>query len=327
MRYSASDKTEIIRLVEQSPWPARRTLEKLGIPRSSFYRWYDRYQRGGPEVLADRPSRPDRIWNRIPEAVRCQIVDLALDQPELSPRELAVRFTDEEKYFVSEASVYRLLKAHDLITSPAYIVIKAAETFKDKTTAPNQLWQTDFTYLKITGWGWYYLSTVLDDFSRFIVAWKLCATMKAQDVTATLDLALAASGLDQMNVVHRPRLLSDNGSSYVASDLADWLNKQNIEHVHGAPYHPQTQGKIERWHQTLKNRILLGDITTYPAISKRQVAAFVEHDNHARYHEGLGNLTPADVYFRRAETILLERERIKRQTIANRRLQHHPHAA
>ena len=117
-----------------------------------------------------RPSRPDRVWNRIPEAIRSQIVDLALDQPELSPRELAVRFTDEEKYFVSEASVYRLLKAHDLIASPAYIVIKAAEEFKDKTTAPNQLRQTDFIYLKITGWGWYYLSTVLDDFSRFIRA-------------------------------------------------------------------------------------------------------------------------------------------------------------
>ena len=193
MRYSASDKIEIIRLVEQSHLPAQRTLEKLGIPRSSFYHWCDRYQRGGLEALADRPSRPDRVWNRIPEAIRSQIVDLALDQPEFSPRELAVRFTDEEKYFVSEASVYRLLKTHDLITSPAYIVIKAAEEFRDKTTAPNQLWQTDFTYLKITGWGWYYLSTVLDDFSRFIVAWKLCATMKAQDVTATLDLWTAVS--------------------------------------------------------------------------------------------------------------------------------------
>ena len=203
-----------------------------------------------------------------------------LDQPELSPRELAVRFTDQEKYFVSEASVYRLLKAHDLITSPAYIVIKAAEEFKDKTTAPNQLWQTDYTYLKITGWGWYYLSTVLDDFSRFIVAWKLCATMKAQDVTATLDLALAASGLDHMTVVHRPRLLSDNGSSYVASDLADWLDKQNIEHVRGAPYHPQTQGKIERWHQTLKNRILL-EHYYLPGDLERQVAAFVAHYNQA----------------------------------------------
>src|SRR6202020_610431 len=140
---------------------------------------------GGPEALADRPSRPDRVWNRIPEAVRGQVIDLALELPELSPRELAVRFTDEKKYFVSEASVYRLLKAHDLITSPAYVVIKAANEVKDKTTAPNQLWQTDFTYLKIAGWGWYYLSTVLDDFSRFIVAWKLCATMKAKDVTAT----------------------------------------------------------------------------------------------------------------------------------------------
>ena len=136
MRYSASDKTEIIRLVEQSHLPARRTLEKLDIPRSSFYRWYDRYQRGGPEGLADRPSRPDRVWNRIPEAIRNQIVDLALDRPELSPRELAVRFTDEAEYFVSEASVYRLLKAHNLVASPAYIVIKAAEEFKDKTTRP-----------------------------------------------------------------------------------------------------------------------------------------------------------------------------------------------
>ena len=134
------------------------------------------------------------------------IIDLALEEPELSPRELAVQFTDEQKYFVSEASVYRLLIAHDLITSPAYVVIKAAEEFKDKTAAPNQIWQSDFPYLKIMGWGRYYLSNALDDFSRFIVAWKLCATMKAQDVTATLDLALTASGLDQMTVVHRPQL-------------------------------------------------------------------------------------------------------------------------
>src|SRR4051812_11057998 len=222
MRYPASEKAEIIRLVEQSHLPVRRTLEMLGIPRATFYRWYDLYQSGGPEALEDRPSKPNRVWNRIPEVTRRQVIALALDQPELSPRELAVRFTDERKYFVSEASVYRLLKAQDLITSPAFIVVKAADAFRDKTTAPNQLWQTDFTYLKVTGWGWYYLSTVLDDFSRYIVAWKLCATMQARDVTETLDLALAASGLDQVSVVHRPRLLTDNGSSYIAGDLALW---------------------------------------------------------------------------------------------------------
>ena len=326
MRYPASEKTEIIRLVEGSHLPARRTLEKLGIPRATFHRWYDRYRLGGPEALEDRRTRPSRVWNRIPDSVRQQIIDLALEVPELSPRELAVRFTDEQKYFVSEASVYRLLKAHDLITSPAYIVIKAADEFRDKTTAPNQLWQTDFTYLKIVGWGWYYLSTVLDDFSRFIVAWKLCATMRADDVTATLDLALAASGLDHVTVVHRPRLLSDNGASYISADLAEWLDDKGMQHVRGAPYHPQTQGKIERWHQTLKNRILLENYYV-PGDLERQVAAFVEHYNHDRYHESIGNLTPADVYFGRGETILLERERIKRQTIANRRLQHHVRAA
>ena len=121
MKPSPSDRVEIIRLVEESHLPARRTLELLGIARSSFYRWYDRYQRGGPEALADRPSRPDRVWNRIPDEMRTQIIEMALDCPELSPRELAVRFTDERRYFVSEASVYRLLKSHDLITSPAYI--------------------------------------------------------------------------------------------------------------------------------------------------------------------------------------------------------------
>ena len=154
-----------------------------------------------------------------------------------------MRFTDTESYFVSEASVYRLLKAHDLIASPAFIVIKAADEFKDKTTAPNQLWQTDFTYLKVIGWGWFYLSTVLDDFSRYIIAWKLCTTMKAEDVTATLDLALQASGLDRARVVHRPRLLSDNGSSYVAGDLAKWLDDQDMDHVRGAPYHPHDPGQ------------------------------------------------------------------------------------
>jgi putative transposase len=281
-------------------------------------------QSSGPEALADKPSRPDRVWNRIPDAQRGKIIDLALAEPELSPRELAVRFTETERYFVSEASVYRLLKAHDLITSPAFIVVKAADEFHTKTTAPNQLWQTDFTSLKVIGWGWFYLSTVLDDFSRYVIAWKLCTTMAASDVTDTLELALAASDCTQVRV--RPRLLSDNGPGYIASDLARWLEDNRIEHIRGAPCHPQTQGKIERWHQTMKNVILLENYYL-PGSLEAQIATFVEHYNHQRYHESLNNLTPADVYFGRAQTIRREREHIKHQTIQQRRSLHQTQAA
>ena len=326
MRYPASEKLEIIKLVEQSHLPVKRTLDMLGISRTTFYRWYERYQSGGPEALEDQVSRPSRVWNRIPDAIRDRIVNLALDEPEMSPRELAVRFTDTEEYFVCESTVYRLLKERHLITSPAFIVIKAADSFKDKTTRPNELWQTDFTYLKVIGWGWFHLSTILDDFSRYIIAWQLCTTMRTEDVTDTLELALQASGCDQVDVVHRPRLLSDNGPSYIAGNLADWLGERGMEHVRGAPYHPQTQGKIERWHQTLKNRILLENYY-FPSDLKAQIGAFVDHYNHHRYHESLGNLTPADVYFGRGQTILLQRERIKRQTIETRRLQHRKSAA
>ena len=326
MRYPASEKFEIIRLVERSHLPTKRTLAMLGIPRTTFYRWYDRYIALGEAGLEDRPSHPGRVWNRIPDQVRRQIVDLALEEPELSPRELAIRFTDTQRYFVSEASVYRLLVAHDLVTSPAFAIIKAADEFHEKTTRPNQLWQTDFTYLKVIGWGWFYLSTILDDYSRYIIAWRLCTTMRAGDVTATLEDALAASGCDSAIVAHRPRLLTDNGASYISGDLATWLEGEGIDHVRGAPNHPQTQGKIERWHQTLKNRILLENYYL-PGALEEAIAAFIEHYNHQRYHESLSNLTPADVYFGRAETILSQRKEIKARTIEKRRLLHRQPAA
>jgi putative transposase len=224
--------------VERSSLPVRRPLDRLDIPKSTFYGCYE-----------------------------------------------------QQRYFVSESSVYRLLKAHDLITSPAFILMKAADRFQHPTTAPNQLWQTDFTYLKVIGWGWFYLSTVLDDYSRYILAWKLCDGMKARDVSDTLSLALESSGLESANVHHRPRLLSDNGPSYVSAELREWLDDQGMGHTRGAPYHPMTQGKIER------------------------------------YHESLNNLTPEDVYTGRGQTVLNRRRRIKLKTLAERRRLYYQHKA
>ena len=167
---------------------------------------------------------------------------------------------------------------------------------------------------------------MLDDFSRYVIAWRLCTTMKASDVTATLADALAASGLNQADVRHRPRLLSDNGSSDIAHDLAQWMSDNKMTHVRGAPYHPMTQGKIERWHQTMKNRILL-EHYYLPGDLKASIDGFIDYYNHHRYHESLNNLAPADVSFGRGESILRRRRRIKEKTLKVRRLQHAKAAA
>jgi len=163
MRYPAAEKLEIIRAVEASHLPVGRTLSMIGIPSSTFYDWYARWAEGGVDGLADQPPRPRSVWNRIPETVRRDIVEFALEHEDLTARELAVGYTNEKRYFISESSTYRILKAEDLIAAPAHVVIRAADEFRDKTSRPNELWQTDFTCLKVIGWGWLYLSTILDD--------------------------------------------------------------------------------------------------------------------------------------------------------------------
>ena len=145
-------------------------------------------------------------------------------------------------------------------------------------------------------------------------------------MTDTLDMALEASGCANATVATKPRLLSDNGSSYIAGDLAKYIDDKGMDHIRGAPFHPQTQGKIERWHQTMKNRVLL-EHYFLPGDLEAKIEAFVEYYNNHRYHESLGNLTPADVYFGRDKAILRERKRIKKQTIRQRRLQHQKQAA
>ena len=322
MRYSASEKHEILQLVEHSNLSVRQTLRKLGVSKSTYYNWLKRYYEQGVEGLEDKKPTALSSWNRIPDQHRDALVELALEETTFSPRELAVRYTDENSYFLSESSAYRVLKAHDLITSPAYILMEAADRFQQPTLRVNQLWQTDFTYFKVIDWGWYYLSTVLDDYSRFIIAWKLCTSMTASDVEDTLDLALQASGAQQVSIKHRPRLLSDNGPCYVSSELADYLESEGMAHTRGRPYHPQTQGKIERWHQSMKNQVLLNHYYS-PSELEGAIGRFVEYYNHHRNHESINNLMPAQVYYGRDQEILEQRELIKMSTLASRRAEHY----
>jgi putative transposase len=318
MSLSASEKVEVIKIVEQSELSIRQTLRELGISRSSFYRWYQDYQVGGPEALENRSRSPRRFWNKLPESVKEQCVEIALQYPERSPRELAWLITDDHKYFISESSVYRVLKQHDLITSPAYILLSASDSFHTPTKRINELWQTDFTYFKIIGWGWYYLSTVLDDYSRFILSWRLTTSMGAGDVKDTLDQAIALTGVTNIPVRHRPRLLSDNGPCYLSGELKAYLKDHQMGHTRGAPYHPMTQGKIERYHRSMKNVVKL-EHYYFPEELERALCQFVHHYNHERYHESLDNVTPADMYYGRYHQIMDQRAMIKQQTLQQRR--------
>lgn len=320
MRHSQTEKMEIIRIIEQSHLPIKHTLRELDIASSTFYDWYRRFQEYGYDGLADKSSRPGRIWNRIPEQERIKVVQKALEFPEKSPRELAWHITDKEGYFISESSVYRILKAYDLITSPVYVMISAADKFEHPTKRVNELWQTDFTYFKIVGWGWYYLSTILDDYSRYIIAWKLFSTMSSEDVKELLDLAIIKTGVDRIKVRNRPRLLSDNGPCYISKELKEFMHEKELAHIRGRPYHPMTQGKIERYHRSMKNIINLNHYYL-PGELEKEIGEFVNYYNNERYHESLNNLKPVDVYNGKSFEILDKREEIKQKTMNIRRRQ------
>jgi transposase InsO family protein len=321
IRYKPEEKLEIIHLVEHSNLPVNRTLEELQVPRSTFYDWYRKYQELGPDGLKPKQAQVKQYWNRIPDPVRKQIVKLALKHPEESSRQLSYRFIEENAYFVSESSVYRILKGYDLIESPAFEVITAKDKYENPTKRVNEMWQTDFTQFLVIDWGWYYLSTVLDDYSRYILAYTLSPTMNAQDVEDTLNIAMEKAEIDKVKVYHKPRLLSDNGPAYHSADLAQFLKERRIKHIHGAPYHPMTQGKIERLHRSMKNVIKLQNYYS-PSELEQAIAEWVTYYNNQRYHESLDNVTPADVYFGREKKIIEKRNELKEQTLALRRQQY-----
>ena len=305
-------------MVEASEIGVKRTLEELQVNRSSFYEWYRRYRQEGYDGLALKQPHPKRFWNKIPDHEKEQIVSIALERLEDTPRQLAWHITDTQGYFISESSVYRILKEYDLVPSPNYIVMAAADQFHHPTNRVNELWQADFTYFKIISWGWYYLGSILDDHSRYIIAWKLFTSMATTDVKELLDLAVAKTGIEQVAVRHRPRLLSDNGACYVSDELKKYLTSKGMTQTHGAPYHPMTQGKIERYHRSMKNEINLQKYYM-PWELEQEIERFIDYYNNKRYHEALDNVTPADVYYGRHREIITRRERLKQQTLRARK--------
>jgi transposase InsO family protein len=308
------DKTAIIARVKAMVRHKRQALLELGIARTTYYRWCRRQRNDGQKSHSgDRR----RTWNRITPKEEVRILAAARESPELSSRQLATWITDNAGFAVSESTVYRILRKEGLVKR-LEVKLVAGKEYHTKTTRPHQMWATDASYFRVVGWGYYYLVTVMDDYSRFILAWRLQRDMSADSLIEVIQEAIDATGMTDVPVEDRTRLLSDNGAGYVSRAFRDYLHLVGIRHILAAPFHPQTNGKLERYHQTIKREVNQVPYE-FPGQLERAIADFVEYYNFHRYHKALGNITPADVLNGRREQILQSRKEVKEQTIQHRR--------
>ena len=311
---STEEKTAVLARVASSGLPKRKALGELGVPKSTYYRWLRRKDQQGLEDDAGGGKPP---WNRLTSWEVDTVLSAAREMPELSCRQLAAWVTDNRGFSVSESTVYRLLRREGLVKRPEMRLV-AGKEYHRKTTGPHQMWATDASYFRVVGWGYYYLVTVMDDYSRFILAHRL---QRRHDVRLLHRGGPGRGGQDRHGPGpnHRPdRLLSDNGPGYISRAFRDYLGMVGIRHILAAPFHPQTNGKLERYHQTLKRDV---NQVPYelPSDLEAAIVAFVSYYNYRRYHKALGNVTPSDVLRGRREEILQRRREVKAQTIERRR--------
>jgi len=279
-----------------------------GIPKSSYYRW-----RQGQSDSGNR-RRP---WNRITHGEEDKILEVARESSELSSRQLSAWITDNEGFAVSESTVYRILRREGLVKRQETQLATAKE-YHTRTRRPHQMWATDASYFRVVGWGYYYLVTVMDDHSRFILAWDLQKDMSANSLIEVVQEAADATDMTEVPVEDRARLLSDNGAGYISRAIRNYLHLVGIGHILAAPYHPQTNGKVERYQQSLKREVSQLPYE-FPSQLERAISDFVDYYNYCRYHKALGNVTPADVLYCRREEILERRKEVQIQTMNRRR--------
>jgi len=311
---SAHERSNVITRVEETQWGKRKLLAELQVPKSTYYRWRALELQGKQNCSTTSTRIP---WNRLSPPEEAAVLAAARESPEWSSRQLATWITDHQSLSVGESTVYRLLKREGLVKPPEMKLV-AGKEYQRKTSGPHQMWATDASYFRVVGWGYYYMVTVMDDYSRSILAWKLQLDMTADSLIQVVQLAVDVTGMTEVPLEDRTRLLSDNGSGYVSRAFRDYLNLVGIRHIRAAPYHPQTNGKLERYHQSIKQEV---NQVPYEVPSDLEVAitGFVDYYNNRRYHKALSNVTPDDVLHGRREGILINRREVKAQTLASRK--------
>ena len=322
-KYTPEEKVRIVIEGIRGEISVSALCRREGINPGVYYKWLKDYMEAGKsrlkgDTLREANKAEVDALKRENERLKELVAQLSVEQavlavarrsPGLSCRQLAAWITDNKGFSVSESTVYRILRREGLVKSPE-MQLKAGKEYHRKTTGPHQIWATDTSYFKVIGWGYYYRVTVMDDYSRFIIAHKLQRDMTSDSFIEVVQDAVDRTGMTEVPVADRTKLLSDNGSGYVSRAFGDYLHLVGIRHILATPYHPQTNGKLERYHQTIKRDV---NQVPYklPSDLDAAIASFVSYYNYRRYHMALGNVTPVDVLTGRREQILSAGRRCK----------------
>ena len=283
------------RWVERTELPKTRLIGWLGVGTSKFYQWQDRYGHANEH----NGQIPRDFW--LEDWERRAILDFHDRHPLDGYRRLAFMMLDDDVVAVSPSSVYRTLKTAGRLDHRRFSPSKKGTGFVQPLAAHDH-WHVDISYLNVAG-TFYYLTSVLDGFSRYIVHWEIRESMTEADVETILQRAA------EQHPGAQPRIISDNGPQFIARDFKEFIRLLGMTHVRTSPYYPQSNGKLERWHGTMKHECIRPAVPASLEEARRLVADYVEYYNHVRLNSAIGYITPADKLNGLAQVIFDERDR------------------
>ena len=267
----------------------------LMVTSSKFYNWRERYGK----VNEHNGWVPRDFWLEAWE--KQAIIDFHLNNPLEGYRRLTFMMLDADVVAVSPSSVWRILREAGLLSRWKGKPSKKGTGF-EQPPAPHQHWHIDVSYINVSG-TFYYLCSVLDGYSRFIVHWDLRQSMKETDIEIILQRAKESCPDSQ------PRIISDNGPQFMAKDFKEFIRITGMTHVRTAPYYPQSNGKIERWHKSLKGECIRPGTPLSADDARRLIQNYVDHYNTVRLHSAIGYVTPQDMLAGRQAEIHAARDR------------------
>jgi transposase InsO family protein len=279
---------------EKVDWSLSHMLTQIGLPRSKYYQWQKRVGQ------ANQHNAPIPSQNWLTPAEKAAIVAYHDQHLGEGYRRLSFLMLDADKVAASPSTVYRVLKANDRLQSWQPKVSKKGTGF-NQPQAPHAHWHIDIAYLNICG-TFYYLCSILDGFSRYLVHWEIRESMTEADVEIILQRASEAFP------DARPRIISDNGPQFVARDFKLFIRNAGMQHVRTSPYYPQSNGKLERWHRTVKQDAIRQKTPLSLADARQVVHDFVTYYNEERLHSAIGYITPFDKLYGRATEIFAQRQ-------------------